>query len=111
MTIRLLFNPIAAFILIPTIEPYPKPIPYMRPPVPVANTALQNPVEERGPLDLGLGRVAPDEGEHGVLHDVQGVLVIMRRDLRDPEGAALDSGQESIQYLAVIQGPRPPLPG
>lgn len=38
------------------------------------------------------------------------LLVIMRRNPRDAEGAALDSSQESIQCLGVIQGPRPPLP-
>jgi hypothetical protein len=57
----------------------------------------------------------PHECRHRVLHQVEGVIAVARRELGDAQRAPLDAGEESIELVCAIQAApllvccRPPL--
>ena len=70
------------------------------PPVPVANAALQDAVEQRPPFFRIASAVMAREREHGVLHNVERLIPVTGGELRHAEGASFDTGKETLQTCA-----------
>ena len=82
-------------------------------PLQVADAVVEDAIEQRLPFRDGTGRIALRQAQHRDLHDVVGVVGVAERALRDPEGASLDAGQESVKlaYLRCVQSILPVVAG
>ena len=66
-------------------------------------------MKQRTPFRFIARNIMLDELEHCLLHQIQGFIRIAGRDLCHTEGAPLDTGQEPVQCLVLIQPLRPPM--
>ncbi|MEM4303785.1 MAG: hypothetical protein QXQ70_07825, partial [Candidatus Caldarchaeum sp.] len=68
----------------------------------VADTVLEDTVEERLPLlrrAVGIGACEP---QHRVLHDVECIVLVAHGDLCDPERPDLDLGEEADRLERAV---------
>ncbi len=98
--------------VVATVRPPTKPVPplvaHRLATIPVPNAILQNTVEQRGPLRLAPVRVPLRQGHHGILHEIERVVVVVGRDPGHAKSPAFDVAQKPLQCTAVIQDARLP---
>jgi len=63
-----------------------------RPPIPIANLGLQNPMKQRPPFRFVARTVSFDQLQHGLLYKVERLVIVSRGDLRHSKRAAFDPG-------------------
>ena len=72
--------------------------------MPVQDTVLQNPLEQRRPFLIAAAAILFHQFKHGILHDIQGFGRLVRRQQRHAIGTALHTGKKGIEiqrYRAV----------
>ncbi len=89
------------------LEKFPQTVPHPCPAVPVANTTLQNTVKERPPLPFGPVAIVLHQLQHGILHEIQRLVLIPCGNLCHTECPPFDPCQEPIQCLGSIQRSHP----
>jgi len=73
----------------------------------VADSVLQNPIEQRPPLLARARRVAAHEPDHRILNDVERLVAIADIHDRDAIRARLNFAQERLDLSSRIQSPLP----
>jgi hypothetical protein len=63
----------------------------------IADSVVEDPVEERLPLLARPLAVAAGQPQHGILHHVEGVVRVAQGHLRDAVGAPFHAGEESVE--------------
>ena len=71
--------------------------------IPVRDSIIEDPVEQRRPFGLCFVRIAPDQFQHGILHQVQRFVRITRRVACDPESPALHILQKRLHSPSLVQ--------
>ncbi len=89
-------------------KPVPPLVAHRLPTIPVSNPILQNTVEKRGPLTLTPVCIPLSQSHHRFLDEIQGIVVVVRRDAGKAKSPALDVAQEPLQCTAVVQDARLP---
>src|SRR5690606_26167674 len=98
-------------------QPAENPRPHLAPSLEVADAIAQDSIEERTPF-LGRARsIAARELQHGILDDVQGIIVIAHGDAGNAIGTPLHLGKKTfelarfgqaalLRYLLIVQAHR-----
>ena len=99
---------VLVFVILPGAKPLPPPITNPCTPIPIANTALKNRVEQRPPLDLLSHSVPLHQLQHRILDEIQRLVWITCCNVRNTKCPSLDASQKSIESPDLIQSSSPP---
>ena len=91
------------FFVLGAMKKFPQPVSYPFPSVPIANAALQNTVKQRCPFFLRPLRILLRKFQHGILDEIQRLILIPRGNMCHAECPPLDACQKPIQCLGSIQ--------
>jgi hypothetical protein len=69
----------------------------------IADSVLQNPVEQRPPFGARSPRIAAHEPNHRVLNDVESLVTVTDLNHRDPVRTTLDLTQKRLDCSTRIQ--------